>query len=1159
MQFAAGMATLHQQGYRIMLEIGTKPTLIGMGRQCLPGDDLVWLGSLHPSQSNWYTLWQSLTALAVRGVAIDWAGVDRGYNRQRVALPTYPFQRQRLWWHGAEMQSMPNPTANPTAVHPLGERLELPGTSEIRFQTTLSQDSPPYLSDHRLRAQPIAPAALYIELALMAGSIVLQSSQLRLDHYAIEQPLWLGSDPVHLQTVLTPNGGGYTVKLFSFVPGMEQSCTLHAIGQISTDGAALPLAAVADPMPLAGSVTDFYQTLRRNGFTYGACFQAVKQLGQGVGAAVGEVELPPDLLLEAPNYCLHPVLLDAGMQVVAAALATGGVSYVPVGVEQLRWQRSPDTTLRSYVQILEQSPALLKADVRLVNSTGKTVVDMAGLLLKSSQTPLSAGELDWRSSLYERAWIPQPPLPPMVSQPRHWLIFADRSIGVNLAERLHQRGDRCTLVFQATQDEPDQDFTIPPDRPEAYERIVQSIATSPTPPTDVVHLWSLQGSDALCPDQIESAQAQGCGSVLHLVQALAAVDRPPRLWLVTQGTQAIGSLPIQSCHAGLWGLAGSIRAEYPTLQCTCVDLDPILGGEEQLQHALQSYDLETQVAYRQGSRYVARLRPLPLPAHPPAPFQVVTTQAGTLEALTLVAATRRPPQTGEVEIQVCAVGLNFRDVLTALNLLPSPSGQQAFGGECAGRIVAIGAGVSDFKLGDAVMATQAIGCLGSYVTVAAAQVVPKPDSLTWAQAATITTAFLTAFHGLHQLAGMQPGDRVLIHAAAGGVGMAAVQLAQRAGAEVFATASPAKWEALKALGVKHLANSRSLDFADTVRQQTGDRGVDIVLNSLSGDFIPQSLSLLAKGGRFVELGKREIWTEEQIHVVRPDVDYAAFDLLEMATAPTLIPALLQQVMAIVERGEVRPLPYHEFPVEQVAIGFRFMAQAKHIGKVVITLPHPTPLRSDASYWITGGLGALGLTVAEELVRQGARHLVLLGRHPASPTAQQAIAQLHQTGATVTVVQADVAETGAIEQLIHSQPGHAPLRGIIHCAGVLQDSTLASLTWQDFQAVLAAKLQGTWNLHWTTRSLPLDFFVCFSSAAAILDTPGQGNYAAANAAMDAIMQHRHALGLAGTTINWGLWDRGMATALEERQRQRLIERGMTPIAPRQGMQVLNAVF
>ena len=529
----------------------------------------------------------------------------------------------------------------------------------------------------------------------------------------------------------------------------------------------------------------------------------------------------------------------------------------------------------------------------------------------------------------------------------------------------------------------------------------------------------------------------------------------------------------------------------------------------------------------------------------------------------------------DVEIQVAAAGLNFRDVLNALGLLKeyyakhlgiTEASQLTFGFECAGTVVAVGEEVSHLQVGDEVMATMLADGVSRFVTTRSEFVIPKPAQMSFAEAATLPLAFLTAYYGLQQLANLQPGDKVLIHAAAGGVGQAAVQIAQNAGAEIFATASPGKWDFLKAQGIRHIMNSRTLDFADEVMALTEGAGVDVVLNSLNGDYIDKSFEALSESGRFVELGKIGIWDEQRVKEDYPEAQYFPFDLGEVTRAnPKLIRDLWVELGDRFNQSQFQALPIKTFPIQQSVQAFRYMQQAKHIGKVVLTFPtvkqaQDVSIRTDGRYLITGGLGALGLKVAQWIVDRGG-NVVLVGRRSPSKTAQAAIAQMKSEGATVLVLSGDISQRTSVEDILDQlTTENTPLRGIIHAAGVLDDGLLSQLSWQQFSRVMAPKVQGAWHLHELTQDLPLDFFVCFSSIASLIGSPGQGNYAAANAFMDGLMQHRKAIGLPGLSVNWGPWaDVGMAAQLAEDGRDRLKARGVNPLEPVQGLQLLEKLL
>ena len=742
-----------------------------------------------------------------------------------------------------------------------------------------------------------------------------------------------------------------------------------------------------------------------------------------------------------------------------------------------------------------------------------------------------------------------------------WLIFADsKGVGQQLAGRLTEHGATPILVsagasyqrLEATR------FQVRPGQLHDMQQLLEEVLASQAPLQGVIHLWSLDAPETLTSSALESAQVLGPVNVLHLVQVLATMNgnASPPLWLVTSGTQVAGesATSVSIAQAPLWGLGRVIANEHPQLRCKLIDLSSASSPKEMraLFQELWADDQEDETVLRGEARYVHRLKRGPLldveaiaqeqaasGAH--QPFVVEISRPGILDNLVPRAVARRKPGPGEVEIEVHAVGLNFKDVMLAMGLLPDEAVEGGYTGktlgmECAGRIVRVGASVEGFTEGDEIIACTP-GTLRTHLTIDTRFVVHKPAHLGFEEAATILTTFLTASYSLQYLARMRAGDRVLIHAAAGGVGLAAIQLAQRAGAEVFATAgTPAKRDLLRALGVKYVMDSRSLAFADEVMQYTGGRGVDIVLNSLAGEAISKSLEILSPYGRFVEIGKRDIYEDSKVGLrpFRKNLSLIAVDLDRLcADRPELVRSLLDDVLQGFEDGTLHPLPHRVFPIAEVVSAFRYMAQARHIGKVVVSMHEPEVVvapgpqepmivRADGTYLIVGGLGGFGLAAAQWLVEQGARHLVLMGRSGASsPAAVVAIEAMREANVDVVVARADVTEaeqvTGVLGDIDRSMP---PLRGVIHAAMVLDDALLIHLNQERMRNVMAPKVIGAWNLHTQTLDMPLDFFVSFSSFTSIIGTPGQGNYAAANAFLDALAHYRRAHGLPALTVNWG---------------------------------------
>ena len=1255
-RFSDGMNTLLEQGIDLFLEIGPKPVLLGMADYCLPEEVSrdVLLPTLRPERE-WEQLLSSVAELYVRGGSIEWAGFHRDHASQchRVVLPTSPWQRQRCWVEGHVQPALVSQTRT-WPLHPLlGQLLYLAGSEKIRFEAQLSPDWPAYLSDHRVFGSAILPATAYLEMALAAGKLITEAEQLVLEDVFIQEALLLPEgEGKSLQLLWTPEADNQdnraAFQIFSFTIREDQQeepeWTLHASGKVLWGKEELPnvidLAALQADNAQEIMVGAYYQQFQGPGLYYGPTFQGIRQLSRiEEGRALGQIQLPAEALAEENDYILHPALLDACLQVSGMAFPDMGDTpasdgaYLPAAIDRLQLYKTPalDRPLWSEANVHPINEQTLSADFRLFDEDGNVVALISGLLLRRTSDDALRRPPSFKEWLYEIAWQPQaraPSTAPADEQSGSWLIFADQEgMAEQVASSLEKRGAHCILVSAGTQYgwlAPNH-YEVNPAEVADFTSLLEE-ALMGRACRGVVYLWgidekleeNLTGNTYPSGLQVPDQALFHCGGVLHLVQALAQSGLEMPLWLVTQNAQAVNTqAPLNVYQAPLWGMGRVIAQEHPELFCVRVDLAPD-SAEEALSRDIQalveelwSPDQEDQIAFRDGTRYVAKLARSSKAAAQAflkeRPFQLKLSEYGVLDNLYLAPMVRRQPSSGEVEIEVRAAGLNFREVLKALGMLEAYFAEHLgitnarevpFGAECSGIITRIGEDVTSFKVGDEVIAAMATGCLASFVTVRADFVTHKPANMTHEEATTLPITFLTAIYGLQQLAQMKAGDKVLIHAAAGGVGQAAVQLAQAVGAEVFATASPAKWDFLRSCGISHIMNSRTLDFAEDVMAITGGEGVDIVLNSLTGDFIPKSLEVLGFGGRFVELGKIGILHENEVREIRPDVSYFCFDLGEVAHHdPPLVRELFDVLEEAFERGRLQPLPYEVFPMVgdrestkgDVVSAFRYMAQAKHIGKVVLALPlsslpgapQPSPkacpdlvrvgrggwgVRADASYLITGGLGALGLQVANYLVAQGARHLLLSGRSgAASEAAQEAIRQLEAEGAQVKVVKADVSQYNEVVRLL--EEAEPPLRGIIHAAGVLDDGVLLQQSLERFESVMAPKVAGAWNLHLASSEMgtlmPLHFFVCFSSIASLLGAPGQANYAAANAFMDALAHHRQALGLSGLSINWGPWDdpslRGMAASLSNRNQSRVSASGFKMIRSEQGVEVLGELL
>ncbi|MGH7031508.1 MAG: SDR family NAD(P)-dependent oxidoreductase, partial [Stellaceae bacterium] len=619
--------------------------------------------------------------------------------------------------------------------------------------------------------------------------------------------------------------------------------------------------------------------------------------------------------------------------------------------------------------------------------------------------------------------------------------------------------------------------------------------------------------------RMETDPTGACWRVIEAYRDAAEGPTPPRLAVMTShATTAGGRTPLPA-QAALTGLVATLALERPELRPVLLDLDAAETPPPVPAEAPSPI-----LAWRDNMLLTRRLDSRILPRARAAPYVLARPDAATLEALSWVSASRRAPGPGEVEIEIAAAGINFRDLMNLLGAYPGDAG--APGAECAGTVVALGSGVTWLAPGDAVVAIAA-GCFASHAVADARLVCRVPPRLDWRVTAAQPVALLTARLALDEAAGLAPGQRVLIHAATGGVGLAALALARARGGEVVATAgNSAKRAYLTGLGITEIYDSRNLDFAAAAP-------VDVVVNSLTGEAIPAGLRLLKPGGIFVELGKAEIWPAGRVRALRPDVRYAAIELDRLiVNQPDRVGAMLREAIDELAGG-TPPLPVQPYPFAAIGDALRTMQAARHIGKLVLSR---TLLRGDATYAITGGAGALGRHLARWLAERGARHLLLLARRPA---------EVEIPNAEIRLVTVDVADEAAVRRALSGLS--YPLKGVFHLAGELHDATAARLTRDQLDAVLRTKLRGAQVLDRVTAEHPLDLFVLFASLAGVTGSPGQANYAAANAALDALAHARRACGLPALSVDWGAWQgAGLAKG-----------RGGPPLSPALALEALDA--
>jgi acyl transferase domain-containing protein/NADPH:quinone reductase-like Zn-dependent oxidoreductase/acyl carrier protein/SAM-dependent methyltransferase len=772
--------------------------------------------------------------------------------------------------------------------------------------------------------------------------------------------------------------------------------------------------------------------------------------------------------------------------------------------------------------------------------------------------------------------------PVEVPAEKSWLIFADAAgLGDHLAARLRAAGARCRMArpgdrFAAAADA----FTLRAEMPEDWKALMKACATD-TPIERIIYLWNLDA-----PAEIgEDGALMGTDALLHLSQAIGDIFPVDKLRFdsVTRGAQPAGREMTATAiaQAPAIGLMRVILNEYPNLSCRGVDLPPVASASDEalLWGELLRNDGERETAFRGEARYVQRLergRPSVQQAiEPTVPLRLESRERGHLDTLRFTPFALPPCAPGEVLIDVKAAGMNFRDVLKALALYPGEAPDaRIFGDEVGGVVTAVGDGVTHVAPGDRVFGLAVFG-LATQTLARGGDIRQIPANLSFEEAATLPVVFMTSWHALKNVARLQAGETVLVHAGAGGVGMAAIQIAHHLGAQVIATAgSPTKRALLETLGVKHVIDSRRGDFAEAVMELTGRRGVDVVLNALAAEAIPMGLSCLAEFGRFIEIGKRDIYQNSRMplwplrrnasfHVVAMDAVFSGDERLTRQ--------MLGDLAKLVEKGALAPLPYRAFPACRIDAAFRLMASGKHIGKVVVSFPEtfvprrgeplaaPFAIKPDGTYLITGGFGGFGKVLAQWLVKCGARHLVLSSRSGAStPAARAFVKDLRDRGIGVEAVSADAGSAGDVARLVAEiRASGRPLRGVFHLAMVIDDAPLSALNRERMRTVMAPKAYGAWLLHKATLDMNLDCFVMFSSISSIFGNPAQGNYGAANSFLDSLAHHRRALGLPALTMNWGVLGGEGYVARNERVAEFLARQGTTDLSPGEVTALLEA--
>ncbi|MDG5481777.1 sulfolipid-1 biosynthesis phthioceranic/hydroxyphthioceranic acid synthase [Mycolicibacterium gadium] len=1155
-RFAAAVRAAFEDGYRVFAELSPHPLLTHAIEQTARSLDmpLAAFASMRREQPLPSGLSGLVADLHSAGAAVDFSVLYPSGRLVDAPLPTWTHRRL---WLDTDGQETPTHGGSTISVHPLlGPHVRLQEEPERHvWQGEVGTAAQPWLGDHQIRNVAVLPGAAYCEMALGAAHAVLgETAEVRDISFEnallLDEHTTIGASAV----VVSPGIVEFSVETnHDNEQSRQATAGLHAAPEDDVPPA-YDTSALLARHPRREDGAESRKRLDQRGVTYGPAFAGLGVVHTGddeTPTVLAEVALPREIRSQQDAYGVHPALLDACFQSVAAhpdVQAEGGdLLALPLGIRRLRSYGAARNAHYCYTQVTKSDSSGIEADLDLLDESGTVLLAVRGLRLGTgaSQEHLNDRQLAERllSVEWRQAQLPELPHTDAGS----WLVIraaATEAVAAAVTDALKRQGAQCSSMSWS----PHADVAA------AAQELRNHLR--PGGFSGVVILTGPQDSDAA--DQSPQSGRESVQHLVHIARELSeSAAGSPRLYVVTRNAQTVAAADVANLEqAGLRGLMRVIGAEHPHLHATQIDLDEATDAK-QLAQQLLSESEEDETAWRNNQWYTARLLPAPLRPeerhttvanyeHDGVRLQIRT--PGDLESMEFVAYDRVPPGPGQIEVAVSASSINFADVLLAMGRFPSFEGYLPQPGmDFAGVVTAVGPGVTDHHIGDRVGGV-ADGCWRTFITCDANLAVKLPAGLSDEQAAAVTTAHATAWYGLHDLARMAADDKVLIHSAMGGVGQAAVAIARAAGAEIFATAgSPERRQMLRDMGIEHVYDSRSVDFADEIRRDTSGYGVDIVLNSVTGAAQRAGLELLAFGGRFVEIGKRDIYGDTRVGLFpfRRNLTFYGLDLALMSqTHPRQIQALLRTVYRLVAVGEL-PVPAStHYPIADAATAIRVMGAAEHTGKLVLTIPRQgtstvlmppdqVPVfRRDGAYVVTGGLGGLGLFLAEKMAAGGCGRIVLSSRSQPTPEAMQSIERIRATGADVVVDCGDIAEAGTAQRLVAAATATGlPVRGALHLAAVVEDATLVNITDEIIERDWTPKVYGAWNLHMATADQPLDWFCSFSSAAALVGSPGQGAYAAANSWLDAFSLWRRAQGLPATSIAWGAWaEVGRATAV-----------------------------
>lgn len=1167
-RFADAIDALLEERFRVFLEVGPHPVLVGNMREAFIRHSVsgAAIGTLHRDENAESATLDALAELYRVG-AVEVPGEVATYRDASVPhldLPPYPWVDLEMWEE--DIRTIRARHGDPNRFALLGDRTD---SLESEWELTLAPANLPWLRDHNVAGAVVLPGAGYVDAALAAARQRTNHEQCGVDALAFVAPLIISEHDVPVVRVAVESAAKrLTIKSRS---GHGDLWTQHAFGRVVEMNSGEYQLEIPPEQPddIAFDHDEIYAAMDALGLNYGPAFRRIQRArvtGEVCVAQLDSAGLAEGGYVPGAPHVVHPSLTDAAFQcaaVLLAASSTAGtaraVAHVPAAVDRVRlFGPVPENPL-AVVSVVSTSP--LRVDAFLTDRDGRVALALYGAEfapIGMAPDPLD----DLEHMYYERRWQDLDPLP-----------VNDQSRAINASVTIGAPSDTALAAVLRESIEPLRiAWDADPDDAEAAAAVTKQLAETLARDGYLrIGLSAGPGYDAaeLAYRVVSFARVLSAASAGRLEEGPAGFDVRVAI-VTTNGIVGPGDTTFDPAQAALVGLRRTLANEQNPIGWSAIDIDASVSAEalateltrgtttESDEVRLRGDGRSAEHLLRSAAELVEQWDEPYQPSSTEEPYEVVLPRTRLLKDLKLRACERVSPGPREVEVRIDTIGLNYKDAMKVLGILTERQLSGTYFGtvpgmEGYGVVTRVGSEVTDYEPGD-VMTVAVRGLLRRYVLVdldGGGAWVRAPRELVAGAAQQLDPLaigsglpFITALYCFRSLADLQPGESVLIHGAAGGMGMAAVQLAASMGATVFATAGSDERRAVVAeLGAAHVLDSRSSSFVDEILRLTDGRGVDVVYNSMPGEVISQDFTVAAEFGRIIEIGKADVFFGGAVDL-RPfnrNLNFFAVDMDRLLMRqPARFRELMQEAAAELAQGKITPLSYVRFPITELSTAFEMVMRGSQVGRVVVDLrtdipevlpqrPPGLPVRPDATYLVTGGFGAFGLATARALVGRGATRLVLVGRRGVtSDDVRRQLDVLAARGVDIVCEAADVSDPASVGRLLDAvADAERPVRGVFHTAGVAADQPVSEISAEMLGSVFAPKVGGALALDSATRErgLELDAFVVYSSISAITGTVPQSSYVSANAALDAFAASRRAAGLAGTSVNWGAMSGG----------------------------------